>query len=1068
MKPPEKYTGVLLLDPRNPKKNSIKLSTDQKSLLKGVSRLLITRTNQLHGNLGSGSSLSIPLKTIPDEIQRTLATLIVVFGFKDSSQRTVIRLYRAYRFWAASLDGHLVEPVCEYKSRYSSSTGSGIQLVGMDNWKHVMCYMDSLLVAMFYSSSAFDYLLDKSKDANLSASLQSQVEELKVVLRFIVNLLRSGEHIPSGVIEQLCMVLHSLGCELALSGAQEDSLQLYEFLAESLSLPLLTMKLDIIHSGKVNLNDDLRLIQERTVLISVPTNEDDDDDKKQVKKSDNDNNDDDDNNNSNNDSHNKNPGNFSNEPPVTLEECLNNYFNNSVTVRRHLDEKRVRRKSKDLPALSTEEISEYEKVGILRGPSSPKPVKKAIAYALDSANHSFNSTNQTPIIERMSSSSSPAEEAICDVQSSASDPKPLVLSESKPESNSVLSDISSAVSSGNSATLSIKSTPAPATDRISQVGSISKVSERIEASRTRSSTIVSVLNKVPNGSHMTRRASSISNTEVTLPAWMFLQLLPYYTNPSINLQFENHEMLYRSRNTRSRTIDSTDSSAPKTLPQNTSHEETMTAWFESRFANKRPVVPICLKRYVWDSKGKSHKVSRKVIIPEVMKTPYFIAEDRTKPGFVDFRRNFDNKAPCGSFMLVLDSCVCHRGDSVNSGHYVALTRKKPFNPYKDTPDPSAKQWLLFNDLFPQGQKVKEVSYNEAMEKEDPYILFYRVVELHELDEPVESESVNSLLLPPRQRDRYLSNVTALSKTTTVGSTYTESDDPTLTSRKQSSVTRIDPTTSASVSSVSSSSGSVSEDKKKVKPPKRPFDSVKDILPSEPFYIGVDDMYYWYTLDQNGSYRLADKANTRVVPLTVDQISDILGREEDADAGFIDKLNTTLLAIRRGPSASSSLVNFKHHGFGHHHHLLSHNHKKQLEEESSSDDVESDVELPKPAIPKLDTFSLSNQSKPGSGSASPAMSSSLLNCSVDPLAEEPKDIFSGGFSQSEPASRLVSPTLSTGTISRIDSAISSGQGKVLSETTSIAQTSTLESESSKKSKKKKHKNKLKSMIKKMLS
>ncbi|GMG56139.1 unnamed protein product [Ambrosiozyma monospora] len=532
-------------------------------------------------------------------------------------------------------------------------------------------------------------------------------------------------------MKQLCIMLSSLGCDLTLSYTQQDSLQLYEFLAECLSLPLITIKLDIIHSGKLNVKDDLRLIEERALLISVPTDinyntiaedgsssesrsnskadgkpaepDQSNVDKKEAlkgtttegatKRSDTSNNDvsmnggegrkatntnskgpasegptvsssdlegpvtdeihefkdaktglevlyhkdsQNDNieqgnttsaidgrkeiangnpraesaeseptktststetktvsatkkyssllppplppkdydsksrnasagsNNSGNQnghthdqshhSHNSHHSHHSHhqlEEPISLEECLNSYFNNSVTVRRHLDKKRMYDtipsndsrpnacdKKNGSPTSSNGtahevDMEEYARRGIVTSESNgPTVVSQCPEGALYEA---IDGVKGAVVHEEVTS--------ITDLTETLSN-----------------STIGESVSGIDQCTSTI--------ERTGTVGSASysKVSDKLEASRTRSSTIVSVLNNAAaatssSGSAsaqrtLTRRKSSVSNTEVSLPAWMFLQLLPYYNDPKAKLQFENHEEYYRRRASRAKTLDS--------------------------------------------------------------------------------------------------------------------------------------------------------------------------------------------------------------------------------------------------------------------------------------------------------------------------------------------------------------------------------------------------------------------------------------------------------------------------------------------------------------------------------
>ncbi|ODV87814.1 hypothetical protein CANARDRAFT_215686, partial [[Candida] arabinofermentans NRRL YB-2248] len=847
MRPPTDYTGVLLIDTRDPKKHPIKLNGEQKNLLKHVT------TTILHAQNSKNAAVK--------EDTRLLSALICLLDLSTNTPQTANKLYLHYRYWQMAREGKLITNKGIYKRRYSSQKSSEISLIGMDNYKNVMCYMDSILVCLFYSCSSYDFLLDSHADENLSTELQSEVGELKIILRYIVNLMRGGEFIPSSIMKQLCMALSSLGCELTMSCKQQDALQLFEFLSECLSLPLLTIKLDIIHSGKLNISDDLRLIEERTLLISVPNNAPEVDQQPAIEED--------------KEHHTvvKNE-----QPPISLEECLNSYFNNSVVVRRHIQRRRTletRELKESFTMTDTEkdakdDISEYEKMGIVTNDisSSSDPTMRL----------------EDPIYEDIEA----AKTRISHIESMDAESGELSIA----VSNSTLSASGSMLDKTQT-----------------QNSSYAKVSDRLEASRTRSSTIVSTLNSVQvnHPSKLTRRSSSISQNEVALPAWMFLQLLPYYTDPKIKLKPENHEEIYR-RISRIRTVESFDGLTTK-------RNETPSQ-FDERYEGKRPVIPICLKKYIWDEKGHSQKLERKVVVPEVIKYPYFIAEDRSKPGFVDFKRTSDNVAPFGSFMLILESCVCHRGKSVNSGHYVSLSRKEPLNA-NATPKPDEKQWILFNDMLEKGEKSKEISFNEAMDTEDPYILFYRVVELD--DDVVSEYSANyaasgddrSTIKPPHgSKDRYW----------TVGdSDSNNSQSAILAARKASVVSEISalslksstlvPTTNPSSIALNpprsnnhvrhlglgkSLSRSASTSRSRMR-----TSTDDEASPLDPTYIDIANLYYWYDVDANGDLQLPNDFNVKPhIGTPADEHNDIT-----TDGGFLDKMNSKILSLKRSSVAT---------------------------------------------------------------------------------------------------------------------------------------------------------------------
>ncbi|KAI7561405.1 hypothetical protein KC343_g9193 [Hortaea werneckii] len=91
----------------------------------------------------------------------------------------------------------------------------------------------------------------------------------------------------------------------------------------------------------------------------------------------------------------------------------------------------------------------------------------------------------------------------------------------------------------------------------------------------------------------------------------------------------------------------------------------------------------------------------------------------------------------GNFRLMLQSVVCHRGVSVNSGHYITLCRGKASNAQRQN-GPSERHdsqgdifeemedpWMRFDDLA--RERVSFVNIHEALEQETPYLLFYQVV-----------------------------------------------------------------------------------------------------------------------------------------------------------------------------------------------------------------------------------------------------------------------------------------------------------------------------------------------------
>jgi hypothetical protein len=83
---------------------------------------------------------------------------------------------------------------------------------------------------------------------------------------------------------------------------QQDVSEAFSFITDKLALPLLTLKMDVYHTGKDD-QDDHRIVKERLLDVAIP------------------------------------------DPPedapedgytIKLEDCLENYFNNKIEVKRHL------------------------------------------------------------------------------------------------------------------------------------------------------------------------------------------------------------------------------------------------------------------------------------------------------------------------------------------------------------------------------------------------------------------------------------------------------------------------------------------------------------------------------------------------------------------------------------------------------------------------------------------------------------------------------------------------------------------------------------------------------------
>lgn len=155
-----------------------------------------------------------------------------------------------------------------------------------------------------------------------------------------------------------------------------------------------------------------------------------------------------------------------------------------------------------------------------------------------------------------------------------------------------------------------------------------------------------------------------------------------------------------------------------------------TAWFTentptndaqvaAHFSSQRPILGVCLKRYSFTPSGKAVRLNTYIDIPIEIGLPHFIQDD-----------NMDANAPLfGSFKLSLQAVVCHRGTSVDSGHYIALVRgtspnaAPPSSGGLSTETP--KHWMRFDDLA--SERITLIDIEEALRTESPYLLFYQIL-----------------------------------------------------------------------------------------------------------------------------------------------------------------------------------------------------------------------------------------------------------------------------------------------------------------------------------------------------
>lgn len=183
-----------------------------------------------------------------------------------------------------------------------------------------------------------------------------------------------------------------------------------------------------------------------------------------------------------------------------------------------------------------------------------------------------------------------------------------------------------------------------------------------------------------------KRKGSTVVKAVTIPAWQFFRLIPWH-------------------------------SAADREPQ--TDKEIVTHF------NQRPVVGICLKRYLMTEDGLAKRQNTFIDIPDSLRLPHFMVADESKIE--------EESSLSMEYKLVLQSVICHRGDSVHSGHYISFARVNPKlltdNRRHDNdppPDYEDAQWVKFDDLA-ETRVTYVDDIKEALKQEMPYLVFYQIV-----------------------------------------------------------------------------------------------------------------------------------------------------------------------------------------------------------------------------------------------------------------------------------------------------------------------------------------------------
>lgn len=441
-----------------------------------------------------------------------------------------------------------------------------IKLLGAINREGVTCYLDALLFAMFARLGSFEAMLYKNFE-------DPPRKKLATILRLWVNTLRAGKLITTDIVrfppkalegrhpanliqtKQVQLQLADCGWKEAAELYQQDASEAFTFITSTLALPLLTLKMDIFHTGKEDATDDHKFVNERLLELALPDDSTD--------------------------------GHI-----ITLEECLELFFNNKIEVKRYLD-----------------------------------------------------------MLERRNTMNS--------IRSHQS------IDSTKPQASHIEVAELGDISQSSSPTVQPQSDPIPISPR-------RPTFQRQRAPSIIQEHYISERNGMFDGPTSTDEKGPQSGRvrkEVMMPAWQFFSLIPWYTNnmPSSDAQVAAH------------------------------------------FSSTRPILGICLKRYGMLPNGTAFKRKTPIDIPLEIGLPHFIQVDRMAEDGPAF----------GNFKLSLQSVVCHKGISVESGHYISLVRSP--DPNQEGEDP----WLRFDDLA--RERVTDTNVEQFLRQESPYLLFYQVV-----------------------------------------------------------------------------------------------------------------------------------------------------------------------------------------------------------------------------------------------------------------------------------------------------------------------------------------------------
>ncbi|APA15419.1 hypothetical protein sscle_14g101890 [Sclerotinia sclerotiorum 1980 UF-70] len=141
-----------------------------------------------------------------------------------------------------------------------------ITMLGAENSRGKSCWLDSFLASLFTVPTQFQELLSNFYE-------DPSKQKLIQLIRLWVNLMRKGILIEVAITERILDCLHECGWDDFKKDEEQDPTEAHMKIGDILNWPMLNLRVDYEHGGIVE-QDDHRTSQERTIPVSIPTDQD--------------------------------------------------------------------------------------------------------------------------------------------------------------------------------------------------------------------------------------------------------------------------------------------------------------------------------------------------------------------------------------------------------------------------------------------------------------------------------------------------------------------------------------------------------------------------------------------------------------------------------------------------------------------------------------------------------------------------------------------------------------------------------------------------------------------------